>query len=120
MTMRGWMIAVAVAGLILAGCIGGYRQKRWYDHFLRRAQDHEVLEIISRTSERAHRELAGMRGGSGPGAEDVRAKDLRNIAYLSRMAAYHAAMARKYKYAANHPWLPVAPDPPEPPLPRPQ
>jgi hypothetical protein len=32
---------------------------------------------------------------------------------LSR-SAYHTAMAEKYKRAALHPWVPVAPDPPEP------
>jgi hypothetical protein len=29
-------------------------------------------------------------------------------------AAYHRAMAEKYRIAAERPWLPVAPDPPEP------
>jgi hypothetical protein len=27
---------------------------------------------------------------------------------------WHESMARKYEYAAHHPWLAVAPDPPEP------
>jgi hypothetical protein len=27
---------------------------------------------------------------------------------------HHAAMAEKYRQAARQPWLPVAPDPPEP------
>jgi hypothetical protein len=27
---------------------------------------------------------------------------------------YHRAMAEKYRHAARYPWLPVAPDPPEP------
>jgi hypothetical protein len=31
-----------------------------------------------------------------------------------RKAAYHAAMLRKWKRAADYPWLPVEPDPPEP------
>ncbi len=31
-----------------------------------------------------------------------------------RLIAYHGALARKYWYAALFPWLPVAPDPPEP------
>jgi hypothetical protein len=29
-------------------------------------------------------------------------------------AKYHEAMSRKYEHAARYPWLPVAPDPPEP------
>jgi hypothetical protein len=31
-----------------------------------------------------------------------------------RRAAHHAAMSRKWADAAEHPWLPVEPDPPEP------
>ena len=31
-----------------------------------------------------------------------------------RPLEWHESMARKYEYAASHPWLPVAPDPPEP------
>jgi hypothetical protein len=27
---------------------------------------------------------------------------------------WHESLARKYEYAARHPWLPVAPDSPEP------
>jgi hypothetical protein len=33
---------------------------------------------------------------------------------LSRISRYHALMAKKYRSAAAHPWLRVAPDPPEP------
>jgi hypothetical protein len=32
----------------------------------------------------------------------------------AQRGAYHAALARKYRYAASHPWLPVEPDPPRP------
>ncbi len=28
--------------------------------------------------------------------------------------AYHSDLRRKYDYAARYPWMPVAPDPPEP------
>ena len=31
-----------------------------------------------------------------------------------RLFKWHQSMARKYEYAARHPWLPVAPDSPEP------
>ena len=32
----------------------------------------------------------------------------------ARLLEYHARMAEKYDRAARFPWLPVAPDPPEP------
>ncbi len=31
-----------------------------------------------------------------------------------RLFEWHQSMARKYEHAARYPWLPVAPDPPEP------
>ena len=31
-----------------------------------------------------------------------------------RIEDWHAEMVRKYRHAARYPWLPVAPDPPEP------
>jgi hypothetical protein len=31
-----------------------------------------------------------------------------------RLIEWHELMARKYAHAARYPWLPVAPDPPEP------
>ncbi|HEV3263750.1 MAG TPA: hypothetical protein VG013_43345, partial [Gemmataceae bacterium] len=37
-----------------------------------------------------------------------------DIARLTKLAAYHAEMAQKYKLAASRPWRPIAPDPPEP------
>jgi hypothetical protein len=33
---------------------------------------------------------------------------------LASRSAWHEALRRKFEYAATHPWLPVAPDPPEP------
>jgi hypothetical protein len=32
---------------------------------------------------------------------------------ISRHARHHLEMEKKYRYAADHPWLPVAPDPPD-------
>jgi hypothetical protein len=34
--------------------------------------------------------------------------------YHAMQADYHAVLARKYRAAASHPWLPVEPDPPPP------
>jgi hypothetical protein len=44
-------------------------------------------------------------------ARDYRAE----VKLCLKMASYHTALIPKYAYAAAHPWLPVAADPPEPP-----
>jgi hypothetical protein len=33
---------------------------------------------------------------------------------LPRLGPYYAAMRKNYEFAERYPWLPVAPDPPEP------
>jgi hypothetical protein len=33
---------------------------------------------------------------------------------LKKITLWHWDLARKYRYAAQYPWLPVEPDPPEP------
>ncbi len=38
----------------------------------------------------------------------------RFVEWHERGLAHHAMLRRKYGHAANHPWLPVAPDPPAP------
>jgi hypothetical protein len=114
MTTRRWMIAVAVVGLLMGGCIGGYRLKRWHHHFLDRERVHAFLELACRRAEHAERELSEKITGSGSGPKTQPAVCLRNIALFSRLAGYHAAMARKYRHAARYPWLPVESDPPEP------
>src|SRR5258708_7504901 len=37
-----------------------------------------------------------------------------HVGYKALRAQFNWSLARKYEYAANHPWLPVAPDPPVP------
>jgi hypothetical protein len=120
MTTRRWMIAAAIVGLLMGGCIGGYRLKRWHEHFLDRARYHASMEMAHWKSEYAHRELGLQHFGFDPGSKAVRAvraKALRDIAFFSITAGYHAEMARKYEYAARRPWLPVELDPPEPTVP---
>ncbi len=34
--------------------------------------------------------------------------------YVLRLARWHDELQAKYEFAAAHPWLPVAPDPPAP------
>jgi hypothetical protein len=37
-----------------------------------------------------------------------------NCDRVTRIADYHLSLVEKYSQAARYPWLPVAPDPPEP------
>lgn len=37
-----------------------------------------------------------------------------SVAMPEKQAAYHDSLRGKYERAARYPWLPVAPDPPEP------
>jgi hypothetical protein len=87
MTTRRWMIAVAVVGLAM----GGDRLERRRDDFLVLAQYHAAEEAFRRGVGRRVRHPL-----------------------LPRMIEHAAALARKYRHAARHPWLPVAPDRPEP------
>jgi putative exporter of polyketide antibiotics len=43
MTIRRWMVVVAVVGLVMGGMIGGYRLKRRRDGFVIRVRYHAVL-----------------------------------------------------------------------------
>ncbi len=46
--------------------------------------------------------------------EGMAERQQRSAARTFRMADYHAALSEKCRRAARSPWLPVAPDPPEP------
>jgi hypothetical protein len=86
MTIRRWMVVVAVVGLL----IGGYCLERREDEFLERAA--------------FYRRLA---------RHDIHARPHGN-AYHRAMIDYSHAMDRKYEDAAKWPWLRVEPDPPAP------
>jgi hypothetical protein len=103
------MIAVGVVGLLMGGCIGGYRLKRWHDDFSARAQDHARLEFLYRTM---GSDIIGFLEKQADLHERTNLGHLR--ACLPRKIAYQEAMTRKYRRAANYPWLPVEPDPPSP------
>jgi hypothetical protein len=84
------MIAVAVVGVVLGLFL---LVKRREDEFRRQAVHHT-------------NELAGCYAPEGLTTAQVGA--------ILRRRDYHRAMMIKYERAARYPWLPVAPDPPEP------
>jgi hypothetical protein len=99
-TIARMMAAVAIIALLL-GAVAILRHRA---HFQRLADFHA----------QAARQIRPERGGIiGPDGAYT------HLALADpRFANYHQDMAGKYQRAARKPWLPVAPDPPEPkPLP---
>jgi hypothetical protein len=90
MTMRGWMVAVAMA----ATALGVTMERR--NRFRKVADYHqgEFSKLVRR--------LPGfMSAGSSEDPTMLRLE-------------WHESMRRRYDRAARYPWLPVEPDPPEP------
>lgn len=94
MTTRRWMVVVAIIGLAMGGIVGGFRMGRRRDDFLKRARYHRSMEMAYRTFRPTPTWVMTPR--------------------VSETTAHYATMANKYRYAAQYPWLPVEPDPPEP------
>jgi hypothetical protein len=84
-TVRRLMIAVAVVAAIVA--------------FFKRRDDFERVAEY-------HRSRIGM--------ADIDFSRRYEIRFFSPKNRWHYDMMHKYIYAARDPWLPVAPDPPEP------
>ena len=102
------MVAVAIVALVIGG---GVWLKRRRDYFLLLAQSHQNEVASSRT----RGEALKSRFGATPGMSNEEIMDLyRKHNQTIDRADHHAAMAEKYRHAARYPWLPVAPDPPEP------
>ena len=99
MTTRRWMVAMAIVAVIVVVRIKIARMK------LRRLDCQ--LRSIAHTIGAARYDGTGVVSCRGP-------YELPSSVYNPRRAAYHAAMSRKWADAAEHPWLPVEPDPPEP------
>ena len=94
-TVRRLMVAVAVVGSMIAFIELRKRE------FTALADDHYAKQVV---------EVACSKGGSiyekrsgGMATEIERNADV-----------WHRLLESKYRYAAAHPWLPVAPDPPVP------
>jgi hypothetical protein len=96
MTTRLWMIAAAVVALACAAVVL-IRERS--DRLARIAREHSTpFPPLS---------FADLIAANEPERQ-------RLSLWSQRVAAWHGEMARKYQYAARHPWLPVGPDPPEP------
>ena len=98
MTTRRLLVAVAVVALVFAG---EATRRRW-----------ECLASAYRgkAGRCEHVALVALHSSA---LEVARGNDS-EMRKLKRIADHHVALARKYQHAARCPWLPVAPDPPEP------
>jgi hypothetical protein len=106
-TVRGLMIAVAVAGALLGAAVEALRLRR-------RSAEYAALAGRHAANERTFRAIAAAGPGGallliahGPGTRSRRTTP-------GAEADHEAALRLKYERAARYPWLPVAPDPPEP------
>ncbi len=87
-TLRGLMVAVAIFGLMFG--FGMWMSRRSAE-FHKKAKIHmRMIPIYT---------LPRIGRWKPPGYDRIE---------------WARVMARKYRYAARYPWLPVAPDPPEP------
>jgi hypothetical protein len=130
------MIAIVVIGLLLGMSVGAVRLRQRRDDLKVRALEHAIqiheLECVKllreqmlRTDAFLTQQLERARSSSGRDPEwldksimnKVKADKpqwLEEAPRIEKVIAYHAAMQRKYEDATRRPWLPVAPDPPEP------
>ena len=88
LTVRWMMIGVALAALAIGSMV---------------ARSRRMGEVAARHDAQAIEHSQMMPLPNGGLAE-----------LLDNRGQWHRAMAEKYRHAARRPWLPVAPDPPEP------
>jgi hypothetical protein len=101
-TIRRMMVVVAVASVLLGITAGLLRRrdslKRRAEYYARKAS-RELMSGMSITQATTF----------GPSPMEVRMQE----AYF-KLADHYTVLELKYKRAADHPWLPVGPDPPPP------
>jgi hypothetical protein len=109
MTTRRWMALVAVVGVILTGI-----------HLRRLRSEYLVLSAYCAAKEEISRAHAGWNHASihrlaisANSGEQLRVAR-KSWATEERRVEYFAGLKAKYARAAERPWLPVPPDPPEP------
>ncbi len=103
-TLRWLMAAVAIAGLLIGGWCEIQRRR---DAFLEKADWHASR---ARNDGVLFGSLVGGLHWFNMKGEILPANQFPSPAKNE----WHLLLIDKYKYASNHPWMPVAPDPPEP------
>jgi hypothetical protein len=110
MTTRRWMIAVAIIGILMGGAILIGRHLAVRNAYLQRAALHEIWKgkIYSHPNAAAYwesrwRDQRIGHKGSYPWPDEP--------PFVPAIAEYHERMIAKWRYAADHPWREVEPDP---------
>jgi hypothetical protein len=106
MTTRRWMIVVAVGASVSAGITFPNRwslRQKARSHASKEAYAEEMVRVCAFQAE-------CLQGDDPPSARRLNL----SAAVYARRTAYHAQLRAKYEQAAVYPWLPIAPDPPEP------
>jgi hypothetical protein len=128
MTTRRWIVATAFVAMPLS-VANGLAERRAY--FLTRAAYHRQMAIdidndyLIRSSGGCPFTFESLLHGRTESKDKLAADNLpkaktskpnwaEEMTRMQRSIDYHTAMERKFENAARRPWLPVAPDPPEP------
>lgn len=125
-TLRRMMVAVALVGILTGAWLEASRQIRSSRRSRVRASGHRFEEalalknharaasILKRAiSTRSFVDLGDFQIITGT-PDDALASLKEAMESFSRRVEYHRAMRVKYEHATRYPWLPVAPDPPNP------
>jgi hypothetical protein len=97
-TVRRLMLSVVAVAVLFAGEATRRRWESLASAYRRKAGECEHVAVMAEHG-------SGLGAALGNDSEKKKHK---------RIADHYVALARKYERAATHPWLPVAPDPPEP------
>jgi hypothetical protein len=117
------MATVALVGLAIWGAGQAVQLRRLSGVHARAARFHKSWALMYRAREAAIlsavEKLERVSARHSPaqpegGRRAETARHRADAADYARKAEYREALVRKYETAARFPWLPVAPDPPEP------
>jgi hypothetical protein len=101
-TVRRMMVVVAIVGILFWGgrlwrLAASYRiEAERYENRLSKSDVRAFFDRIDVSPEESERRMGAWRD------------------QMARRRSHYQAMKVKYEHAAHNPWLPVAPDPPEP------
>ena len=111
MTVRRWMAAVAVVGLLLA--VGRLLKRRAF--YLGQVTVNASMEALCRIDRNGKLDYGPYKNPYLLGNRDLfNGDETLKPEYVEMVAEQHAyfdGLVRKYRYAASHPWVSVEPDP---------